>query len=859
MSLAKRIYRMLLRLYPARFREEYSSAMERQFADESRDLSTSSERVRFWMRTAVDLAASIPQQAAREVRQDLRYAGRIYRRRPLVSALAFLALALGIGATTGVFSVLNALLLRGLPFADPEQLVEIQSPPVNPFQGRAQFQQWRSESPFAQDIAAYSAGEMNLGAGDAAARVTVAEVSASFFHVLGSTPQFGRGFLLDEDVPGREGVAVIGHGFWQSFFGGDPRALGRTIEVNGTPLKIIGVARPGFEYPGKTAVWVPMAFDLPRIAKSGVVLYRQIARLKPGLTLRQASQVFTADIAHRNPGLLKPESSGGFSRPLPKLIPLREQLAGPVGQASLVLMGVVLFVLLVGCANVAHLLLTRVVERSGELALRTALGASRARLVQQLITESVLLTVAATAAGLLIARWAAGLATTVQPAPLAAQTYTILDWRVLGFAAAVAVLTGILFGVIPTWMMGREQSTADALRTASGRASNLRRARTALVTAQVALTVTLTGGSFLMSSAFLRLLGSDLGFRTDHIVTLNVSLAGTGYKDSPARLRYFNEAIDRLRQLPGVESAAAAPYLPLMQNMYMASRFKSSPAGTAITALTISATPDYFRTLRATVIEGREFTSADGASSAPVVIINEEFARALGVAPHAAGKSIFDWKGERQYTVAGVVRTLQVFGPGADPGPQVYFPFSQTTPLFATFVVRVNGVAEQYLPLCRDVVRRMDPRIPVYDAKTLAQRLDDHLARPRFYTVAITALAGFALLLALIGIYGASTYAISQRTKEIGIRVAIGANLTEVRMMLLRQGMWPILAGISIGLAATLSLGRFIRHVIVSAPDPGLWTCAPPASALMVAGAVAVWVATRRLLAMDAMAALRSD
>jgi len=859
MAYAKRVYRLLLRLYPAQFREEYTSAMERQFTDEYRDLTTRGERFRFWVRTSIDFARSIPTQAAREIVQDLRYAGRVYGRRPLVTALAFAALALGIGATTGVFSILNALLLRGLPFARPEELVEIQSAPVNPLGGRVSFYKFRDASAFAEDIATYSSADLNLGAGPEAARVTASEVSASFLKVMGSEPGFGRGFMADEDLPGHDDVAVIGYAFWQQFFGGDPRVLGKIIELNGTPLKVVGVAQAGFEYPGKTAVWVPTAFDLPKIAKSGVVFYREIARLKPGLTLPQASQMFRAEVSRLNPDLLKPAGSSGFVRPLPKLIPVREQLVGQVRESSLVLMGVVVFVLLVGCANVAHLLLTRVAERRGELAVRAALGASRARLVQQLITESALLTVMATAAGFVIARWTAGLAANAQPAPIATLGYTTLDWRVLLFAGAMAAVTGVLFGVIPAWLMGRMQPSDENLRATGARSTAVSRTRTALIVAQVALTVALVGGSVLMCRTFLRLLGSDLGFRTDHIVTLNVSLAGTAYNGRDGMLRYYRQAVDRLRSVPGVESAAAVPYLPLMQNMYMGFMFRPAPGREGVTAVTISATPDYFRTLGTAVVEGREFTAADRASSQSVIVLNEEFAHAFEGGPHLAGRTIWDWQGKRQYTVVGVVRTVQMFGPGSQTGPQAYFPFEQAPPSFASFVARVRGNAAEYLPVCRDAVRQVDSRIPVYDVKTLDQRLADNLARPRFYTTAITFLAGFALLLAVIGIYGAASYAITQRTKEIGVRVAVGACMTDVRLMLLRQGMWPVAAGVVMGVGGTLVLGRFIKHLIASAPNPGLWTWAPAAGVLGAAGAMAAWVATRRLLRMDPTAALRAE
>jgi predicted permease len=855
----KRIFRILLRLYPARFREEYAAPMERQFWDEYRETQGRGARARLSLQALADLAVTAPAEIARELRQDLRYAARAYRRRSLGTALALGALALAIGATTGIFSVLNAVLIRSLPFQDPDRLVELLLSPTNVANGRVAFRAWRSASPCLADATGYATNEMNLSLAREAARVRVTETTANFFRMLGTEPEFGRGFADDEDIPGRNNVAVIGYGLWQRFYGGDPRVLGSSIRLNGVPLTVIGVAPQGIDYPEKTAVWTPTVFDLERIPKAGPFGWRTIGRLKPGVSLARATALFEAEVLRADGGRRRPREQG-FSND-PHLFSLRDRLAGPVRSASLMLMGMVVLVLLIACANIAHLLLSRSTERRQELAVRAALGASRARRVQQLVTEATALTAAAALAGMAVAHWTARLADSASPAQLSARQYTVLDWRVIVFALGLTVLTGIVFGVLPASLIGRMQPGQDVIRTQPGsRGSGVSRMRAVLTAMQAALTVALVAGSFSIGHSFLKLLGTDLAFRTDHIVTLNVSLSGTRYETDSHERRYYGEALERLRQVPGVESAAAVSNLPLISSMFIGGRFELDSGERGKMAVLNAASPGYFRTIGIEVVEGREFTEGDRQGAERVVIISDDLARSFGRERLVGRKLHLGWRGSPQTaTIVGIVRAQRILGPARESSAQIFRPVEQSPPGFVTFVAKVRGDPEAYLPVCRDALRRIDRDVPVYDVRTLDQILAATLARPRFYTIAILFFAGFALLLAVAGTYGVATYSVAQRTQEIAIRIAVGASPHRLRGMLCRQSMLPVGAGALAGVFGAAGLGRFLRHLIAGVEPTGLWNCATAASVLAAATAVAVWAATDRIIRMDPTAALRVE
>jgi predicted permease len=854
----KRLYRILLRIYPAGFREEYAPELERQFSDEYREAEGRRERLRLGLRVLADLAATAPAEIARELWQDLRYAARIYRRRSLVTTLALTALALAIGATAGVFSVVNALLLRSLPFRDPERLVELANFSSIEFDlhRRPAFYEWQDQSTWWQDVTAYRSPDMNLSRTGQAIRVKVTETTSGFFTTLGSEPQFGRPFAADEDVAGKDAVVVISYGVWRQLFGGDPSALGATVRLNGVPSTVIGVAPPGFDYPEKTAVWTPTYFDSGRLPKSDGFFGHAVGRLKPGLALAQASIMFGAALSHTYPREITKAPQDRLH-----LAPLQQQLAGPVLQASLVLLAVVVFVLLIACANVAQLLLSRITERRQELAIRTALGASRARLTQQFITESIALTMAAATAGLAVAHWASRLAASALPTALSTQQYTIVDWRVLGFTVAVAMLTGALFGVLPAFLIGRIEVTADSVRGQTANGPGVARMRAALVCMQTAFTVVLMAGSFTMGRSFLKLVGTDLGFHTNNVVTLSVSFFGSRYEiDQRAAQQYYQEALDRLRRVPGVESAGAADYLPLLPLQSVPIEKAKLDSGQTLRPVPVSVTPGYFRSIGAALVAGRDFTDADRAGSEPVAIVNEQFVRTANAASTLIGTrvSLLTLSDLTHPTIiVGVVRTTR-FTPTTTL-PQIYYTAAQAPPAFATLVARVRGNPQRYLAVLRDALQQVDRQVPVYDVKTFDQRLQDILAKPRFYTTAILFFGSFALLLAVIGTYGVATHSVAQRTHEIGVRIAVGASPRGLRCTLLRQSMLPVAVGMLIGVAGAAGLGRLLQHLVPSAESAGLWMCATAASVLAATTAAAVWTATGRIVRMDPTAALKVE
>ena len=849
--LSLRLYRRLLKLYPASFRDEYAGQLERQFRDELADAAGSVSRAALWLRLLLDLALTVPAQLAREIAQDSRHALRQWARRPLNTGFAIAALAIGIGANTGVFSVVNALLLRPLPFRDADRLVGLYIFST-PQDSAEHFHAWRRSSAYLEDAALVGQRDVNLDAAGEASRAHLAQTSWNFFALLGTQPLLGRGFAPGEDTPGRNDVTVIGYGLWQQLFGGDPRALGSALRVDGASLTIVGIAPAGFDYPRGAALWRPASFT------AGNNGWQTIARLKPEVSWAQARAAFAAEAEHLAPNR---RAADKIAHP-PLMLPLQAALSSnptapphsppSARTGSLILLSGAMLILLIACTNVANLLLARTAERTTELSVRSALGASRARLTQQLLTECMLLSLAAAVAGLAVAQWVASVATKVQPAPIAAQTYSILDVRVVGFTLAVSALCGLLFGVLPSLYASRIH-TFGSRGSATTRGS--RRMREFLVAAQVALTLVLLAGALSINQAFLAFEGMDRGFERQGVATVSVSMAGTTENRRERRLQYIQEALRRVRQLPGVRSASTTEFLPLIESPFMGGPFTLDGRTTKATTMMVPVLPGYIQTMGGRLIAGREFTDADLTSDTRVALVSDSFAREFGNPADAVGHQLRI--GNLRWTVAGVFKVMVYLGDYNH--TQVLVPDRSPGDFAVTIVARVDGSPENHLAMVRDAIKSVDPQVPVFDVKTMDQRLDEALVRPKFYSTAAFFFAGFALLLAIIGIYGVVSYAVAQRSHEMGVRLALGTTPARLRAAMLRPALMTVAYGAIPGIIGALLGGRVIQSLIDNAQPIGITACVSGALLIAATTAAAIWSATRRVARLDIMEVLRVE
>lgn len=782
--------------------------------------------------------------------QDLRYTLRLWSRRPWQAGFAIAALAIGIGANTGVFSVVNALLLRSLPFHDPDRLALIHQF-IPPHDSAKEFHDWLQQSAYLADAALFEENDVNLGGMRIGSRAHVAQTSWNFFSVLGTQPVLGSGFTADEDVdgtgwglPGRNAVAVIGYGLWQQLFGGDPKVLGATIRIDGKPLTVVGVAPPGFDYPGKAVLWKPAAFS------PGNNGWGTVARLKPGISWPQARAAFAVEAERRSQEL----GAADNSNLRPSMTSLQDGLAGPVKNASLMFMGAVVLVLLIACTNVANLLIARTTDRAAELSTRSALGASHARLVRQLLTECLLLSCAATGAGLAIAYWITSLAGKIEPPPLGAQSYSILDGRVLAFTLIVSVCTALAVGILPSLYVGRIHFRSRSSTPSRG----ARLVREIMVGAQVMLTMILLASSVCLGRAFVHLMKIDRGYDVDGVVTVSVSLDGTTHQLDQRQLPYFEEVLDRIRRLPGVRAASATEFLPLYASAFIGGPFGLDGRPAQRSSTLVPVLSGYFQTMGGRILYGREFTEAEVRSTASVAVVNERFAAGFGAPQDAVGHLLTNegdtWK------IIGVVKGMEYeTDPTTAGGNEVFIPSATPGSFYSTFVARVNGQAEDHLAAVRDAIQSVDPQVPIFGVKTMEQRLDEVFASPRFYRTAAWAFAGFALLLAVIGIYGIVAYAVVQRTQEMGVRMALGSTPVRLRGMLLRQGLLMVAAGAIPGIAGAELSGRLLESVVDGAKPIGLAMFAGLVLFFAAVASASIWSATRRIATLDVIAILRSE
>jgi putative ABC transport system permease protein len=811
---------------------------------------------------------------------DLRYAIRLLARQRVFTLLALTTLALGIGANSAIFAVVNAVLLRPLPFRAPGRLVLIEdvikklSPNGIQVTPSDLIEYQRSSHAF-ESVAGYTFASMDLTGVGSPERLQGLRVSAEIFPVLGVTPVIGRGFTPAEDRPD-SGVAVISYGLWQRRFGSDPGVAGRVVDFDRKPTTILGVLPKDVEFPlaglpfgGGHEVWVPLGITQRELAFIGNYNFEVIARLKPGVNMAQA-QADVHSIAQHIYESLPAFTQAGFTFDA-EVSAVTERVAQDSRKLLWLLAGAVGFVLLIACVNVANLLLGRAAGRERELAIRSSLGASRARLLRQLFTESLLLSIGGGAAGLLLAMWLVTVLARVIPASVPRAATIDLDWHVVAFTAIVSVLAGLLFGAMPALMAARTGESArlkDVSRSATSGLGRVR-LRGLLVVSEVALSLVLLVGAGLLVRSLIALRSVDPGFDVQHVLTAQIALPPAAYKDGASVRGFFQRAVDDLAALPGASAAGAttAPLLSLRSQNLFTVKDPSVPSALAVNATVLG---DYFQAVGIRVRRGRLFDSRDRPGSEPALVINETMARQYFSGKDAVGQQIklgSPSSPDPWYTVIGVVSDVKNNELANSVKPQVYQAYSQLNDsLLAlgfgkTMVMAVKAASEPaaLTSEVRATVSRLDPELPVTDLRTVRAQVEASLAPEWFQTGLVASFAGLALLLAAIGIYGVVSYAVTQRTREIGVRMALGASQGGVLKLVIGQGMKSVLAGVVLGTAASFALARLMTGFLFGI-QPTDWVAFSVAPAVLCAVALAANLApARRAASVDPMVALRYE
>ena len=813
--------------------------------------------------------------------QELRFGLRVLLKQKSFTAVAVLTLALGIGANTAIFSVVNGVLLKPLAFHDPDSLVMLwtdnptldlgfhELPPAN-----ADLPEWRARTTSFEQIGAFQSNFADLSDDINPERVGGVDVSVNLLPMLGIQPVLGRQFTAEEEQPGQDHVLIISHALWQRRFGGNKGILGKTITINQVPRTISGVLPEGFHFPRATEMpqgyrlperadlWTPLAKDATfweRRTQRQLIL---IARLKAGVTPEQAQAEMDSVTAEQSRAY--PQTHDGWRV---WLTPLFNQIVGQSRTPLLVLLGAVGFLLLIACSNIASLLLARAAARSREMAVRAAIGAGRARIIRQLLTESLLLAALGGGLGLLLGYWGLEVLLKLIPPNVPRVQNITLDTNVFLFTALISVLTGVLFGLVPAWQASKvnlAEALKDSGRTNSGRGL---RSYSLLVSAEVALAAVMLVGAALMLQSFQRLLAVDPGFRPSNLVTFNVSLPSARYSDDVKRGQFFEQIRAQLSNLPGVQAVGAISDLPLSGNenvTFLAVEGAAPvPRGKEPIAEDRLITPGYFEAMGVKRINGRDFDANDGLNKPLVVIVNETLARQFFLDGDAVGKRIKRVLDDKDWgTIVGVVRDVRGYALDKQVRPQFYHPLAQE-PGEAdemSLALRVDAAA---LPSLRGAIqqefKQFDAALPIANFRTMEQLVDKAVARPRFSTVLLVSFAVTALLLTVVGLYGVVAYGVNQRTREIGIRMALGARQTSVLLLIIRQGMKPALIGLSIGIAGACVLMRLLASQLyeVHATDPATFVLV--ALGLLMIALVACYIPARRATRVDPMAVLRHE
>jgi putative ABC transport system permease protein len=805
---------------------------------------------------------------------EFRYAIRSLVKHPSFTAIAVITLALGIGANTAMFSVINAVLLRPLPYQQPERLVTIweESPGRGMYQipvSFANLSDWREQNHTFEQISAYTFTNLNLTGQGEPARLSAIRASANLFPVIGAVPMLGRQFLPEEDKDGANRVVILSHGVWQSRFGSDKGIVGRSVTLNNQGYTIVGVMPSSFQFPvgfgyqGKILnesidVYVPLA-PVADETRRGNYSFFALGRLKPGATIGQARADMTAIESRLEQQY--PDGNTGIGI---NLVPTAEQTVKEIRPALLVLFGAVAFLLLIACANIANLLLARAASRQKEIAIRTALGATRTGVVRLLLIETLILSLAGGFLGLLIAFWGTDALLALTPDNIPRLNEVGIDARVFGFTLAVSVVTGLLFGLIPAIQASKPDpigALKEGSRGSLGGAG--KRTRNALVTVEVALALVMLIGAGLMIKSFLRLQQMNLGFNPDHVLAVDLTLSENRYPEGPQQIAFFQRALEGIQTLPGVQSAAATTGLPLTVSLNGSDfRIEGRPepaAGQEMIINTRSVSPRYFQTLGIPVIKGREFSDRDKSDTPQSAIINNDLARVYFPNEDPVGKRITFTDGESWMSIVGVVGDVKQLGLDSSAEPEVYLPHLQVPAASMSLVIRTTSDPLSVAAAVKNQIQTIDKDLPIDDAKTMQQLLAESVSGRRFNMLLLTVFAVVSLLLAIVGIYGVMSYAVTQRTQEIGIRMALGAKAGDVLTMVVKNGMSLALIGVGIGLAGSFALTRLLATLLFQVAPTDAVTFTGVSICLIVAALMACYIPARRATKVDPLVALRSE
>jgi putative ABC transport system permease protein len=802
--------------------------------------------------------------------KDVRFALRGLLKHPAFTAIAVVTLALGIGGSTSIFTVVNAALLRGLPYKSPDRLYHLweQTPkaeyPKREF-SYPDYQDYQQNSVF-EGLAAYTGGGAILSGYGEPESLNAPRVNASFFSVLGVDPLLGRTFQTGEDTPGTPKTTVLTYGFWQRRFGGDPGIVGQALTINGESYTVIGVLPANFQFALRPAdLFVPYQPTQNQLTRRSLHGTNLIARLKSDKSVAEAQSELNLIS-----GRIEKQYNDSHAGTSARIVPLQEEVVGNVRPILLVLLAAVGFVLLIACANVASLLLTRSLARQKEVAIRSALGASRWRVIRQLLTESLLLSLAGGAAGLLIAYWGVPALVAVLPqSQLNAMPFLKalqLDASILIFSFALSLVTGLIFGLAPALQSSRLDLN-EALKE-GGRQTSIgagQRLRSAMVVTEIALAVVLLVGAGLMMKSLLRLLQTNIGFKTENLLTMTVILPPAKYKDANQQINFNDQLRERVQSLPGVAGAGTVNILPV--NAGNTTRFYVDgdpvPApGQEIEANIRTVSDDYFKALGVPLLAGRTFDARDTANAPGVVIIGKTVADRMfaGRDPIGKGLRYSSFAGQPDLIV-GVVGDVKITGVDEALKPVLYYPFRQTPSTFANLVVRTNSNPNSLAGSIRNEVRNLEPDAAILNVRTMDEMISQTPASfmRRFPALVISIFAGVALLLASIGIYGVVSYSVSQQTHYIGVRMALGASPSDILKMVLKQGLLLALLGVGIGVLAALGLMRLLSTLLYQVSTNDVGTFGIVTGALFLVALLACYLPARRATKVDPLVALRYE